>query len=188
MKYTDYYNHLLNELTPDIDLVGKTVHANNVPLKSLDVNAVEKNIVIFRENNPNSFFGEGYTLVYFMDSEGSALDMKNNKIPYLTVPRGTFHSGGNPITDIWKKKFQKPGTEHILGVLEAYSNENEIYIEMLTVRPKYQKNTIARKMLDFVRRYYPNATIRHSSPTKLGDKFNKSYQKNVPSSKWISDK
>ena len=99
----NYYKHLLNELTPDIDLVGKTVQVDNIPLKNLDLIAVEKNIVIFRESNPNSFYGEGFTLVYFMDSEESALDMKNNKIPYLMVPQGTFHSGGNPITDIWKK-------------------------------------------------------------------------------------
>lgn len=188
MKYTDYYSYLLNELTPDIDLVNKTVQANNIPLKNLDLNDIKKNIVMFRESNPNSFFGEGYTLVYFMNSEESAMDMKNNKIPYLMVPRGSFNSGGSPVTDIWKKKFQKPGTEHILGVLEGYSNENEIYIDMLTVRPKYQKNTIAKKMLDFVRHSYPNAIIKHSSPTQLGDKFNKSYQKNVPSSKWINDK
>jgi hypothetical protein len=188
MKYKDYYNHLLNELTPDIDLVGKTVHADSTPLRDLDVSAVEKNIVMFRENNPNSYFGEGFTLVYFMDSEESAQDMKDGKIPYLMVPSGTFSSGGNPITDIWKSRFQKPGTEHILGVLQGFSNENDIFIDMITVRPKYQKNTIGQKMVDIIRKEFPTAKISHSGTTNAGSKFVKSYQKNVPPEQWIGKK
>jgi ribosomal protein S18 acetylase RimI-like enzyme len=154
----------------------------------LDLSAVENNIVMFRESNSNSLFGAGFTLVFFMDSEQSANDMRDGKLPYLMVPRGAFHSGGSPITDIWKKKYQRPGTEHILGIFEGYTNEEEIYIDMLTVRPKFQKNTIAKKIVDAVRKRFPNAKIYHSSPTDAGSKFNKSYKKNVPADKWVGEK
>lgn len=185
MKYTDFYtNLLLNEDTPDIELTGKTVMANNIPLKNLDLEVVKKNIVVFRESNPNSIFGEGFTLVYFMDSEQSANDMLNGKIPYLMVPRGTFGGGGNPITDIWKKQFQRPGTEHILGVFEGYTNDEQIFIDMITVRPKFQKNTIAKKIIDTIRKKFPNAKIEHSGTTDAGSKFMKSYKKNIPPDQW----
>jgi hypothetical protein len=188
MKYTDFYTNLLNEDTPDIELTGKTVTANNVPLKNLDLAAVEKNIVMFRMPHSNSFFGEGYTLIYFMDSEQSAQDMINNKIPYLTVPRGTFTSGGSPITDIWKNRFQKPGTEHILGVIEGWTNKDKIYIDMITVRPKYRRNTIAQKMIAIIRKSFPNAKISYSHATPAGSKFFTSYQKNIPPEQWQGEK
>lgn len=188
MKYKDYYTHLLNELTPDIDLVGKTVMADKVPLKTLKFADIEENIIMFRDPSPNSFFGEGFTLVYFMDSKQSAIDMKDGKIPYLRVPQGTFHSGGSPITDIWKRRFQKPGTEHILGVLEGWSDDKVIYLDMLTVRPKYQKNTIARRMVDIVRREFPSAKIKHSDTTSAGGKFMNSYKKDIPPEQWIGEK
>jgi hypothetical protein len=178
------YKSFFVELFPDIDVQGKFVMANNTPLKDLDVVDVQKNIVILRESGKSGFFAEGYTLVYFMDSEASAQDLKDGKIPYLMIPRGTFYSGGSPITDIWKKKFQKPGTEHILGILEGHSDENKIYIDMISVRPKYQKNTIATKMVHMLRRNYPNAKISHSSATSAGEKFNRSYQKTVPPEQW----
>lgn len=178
---------LLNELTPDIDVVGtgrdKTVMANNTPLKDLSVEDVRRNIVMFR-NPTDTIFPAGFTLVYFMDSEQAAQDMKDGKIPYLMVPRGTFHSGGSPITDIWKKAFQRPGTEHILGMVEANSNDENIFLDMVTVRPKYQKNTIAKKMVDIIVRNFPNATISHSSTTDKGEKFVKSYRKDVPPERW----
>lgn len=188
MKYTDFYTNLLNEDTPDIELTGKTVTANNIPLKNLDLAAVEKNIVMFREPNKNSYFGEGFTLAYFLDSEQSAQDMLNNKIPYLMVPQGTFHSGGNPISDIWKKRFQRPGTEHILGVFEGWTNEEKIFINMITVRPKFQKNTIAKKIIDTIRKQFPNAKIEHSDTTDSGSKFMQSYKKNIPPDQWIGEK
>jgi hypothetical protein len=172
-----YINKPVAEMA-NISLQGKQAFANDNPLKNATVEDVSGNVVLFRSDT-GGFFAPGFTLVYFMDSDESAQAMKDGKIPYLMVPRGTFHSGGNPITDIWKKKFQKPGTEHILGVVEGNSNENEIYIDMITVRPGWQRNSIARKMIEILKKNFPKAKLETSSTTDKGAKFFKAVNESV---------
>jgi hypothetical protein len=109
-----------------------------------------------------------------MDSEEAAKDMQGGKIPYLMFPRGTIHSGGSPIIDIWKKRFQKPGQEHILGVIEGNTSGEEIYIDMISVRNKWQRNHIAKMMLEFLKSKFPNAKLKTSGQTERGKKFFKS--------------
>lgn len=180
-KFTpDQYEKLckiqsINE-SPDMSLSGKIAIAGDKPLKTSTVTEVQGNIVILRTREPG-IFAAGMTLIYFMDTEQSADSMKKGQIPYLMVPRGTFYSGGNPITDIWKKRFQKPGTEHILGVLEGHSEESLIYVDMLTVRPGWQRNSIASKMMGTLKTLFPNAELKTSSTTDKGAKFLKSYKK-----------
>ena len=170
---------LLTEM-PVISLQGKTAFADDKPLKDVDVDNIENNIVFFRiPENTQSFYEAGTTWVYFMDSEESAEKMKAGKIPMLMVPQGTFYSGGSPITDVWKKQFAKEGTEHILGILEGNATEEEIYINMMTVRPKYKRNTINTKMINFVKKTFPNAKLSFSSPTPEGKKFISKYTKEI---------
>ena len=168
---------LLSEM-PVISMQGKTAFADDKPLKEVDVDNIKNNIVIFRipENTPH-IYEAGTTWVYFMDSEESAEKMKAGEISMLIVPQGTFSSGGSPITDVWSKKFAKEGTEHILGILEGNTNEEEIYINMMTVRPKYKRNTINTKMIKFLQSEFPNAKVSFSSPTPQGKKFIDKYTK-----------
>jgi hypothetical protein len=132
--------------------------ADDKPLKGMSLEAVDKNIVFIRQDNSNGWVAEGFSLVYFMDSEESAKQMASGQIPYLMIPRGTFHSGGNPITDVWKKKFQSKGHEHI-------------YVEMMSVRPKYKRNKINTLMINCLRRSYPQAKLQFSDATDDGKKF-----------------
>jgi len=154
----------------DLQLKGKTPYAGEVRLKDLPIEAAKENIVVFR-NDKETFFPAGFTLVYFMDSDQAVQAIKTGGIPYLMVPRGTFYSGGSPITDIWKKKFQKPGTEHIIGVLEGVSNDQEIFVDMLTVRPHWQRNHVATRMLNQLKTMFPNAQVKTSGQTATGEKF-----------------
>lgn len=172
-------NEVLDQCLPlkEMPVISKTssgVKAGDQPLKGMKLEDIKGNIVFFRNDKP-SIFAAGFTLMYFMDSEESAQAMKEGKIPYLMVPRGTFHSGGSPITDIWKKRFQKPGTEHILGVIEGNTNDEIIYIDMVTVRPGYQRNRIATLMMDMIKQRFPNAKIETSSRTEKGEKLYKAY-------------
>lgn len=173
-QYND--RKIISEM-PVISLKGKTVHADDKPLKDVDVDNIKNNIVFFRiPENTRHLYEAGTTWVYFMDSEESSEKMKSGQIPMLMIPQGTFFSGGNPITDVWSKKFAKEGTEHILGILEGNSNEEEIYINMMTVRPKYKRNTINTKMIQFLQSIFPNAKISYSSPTPEGKKFIDKYK------------
>jgi hypothetical protein len=161
----------LNEM-PLISIKDKSAFAGDEKLKDVNVDEISDNIVMFRQpESENSFIAPGSTWVYFMDSEESAQDMRAGKIPMLMVPRGAGMNGGNPITDIWNRRYAKPGTEHILGVIEGNTNENEIYIEMMTVRPKYRRNSINSKMIQYIRNKFPMAKVTYSSPTKDGKKF-----------------
>jgi hypothetical protein len=154
---------------------GTKALAGDEPLKGQSVEKVIGNIVVIRQPSSGGFFAEGWTLVYFMDSEEAAEAMADGKIPYLMVPRATFKFGGSPITDIWKKKFQRPGTEHILGVVEGHSDENTIFIDMVTVRPGWKRNHIAKLMMDRLKKTFPNAKLTTSTQTHHGQKLFKSY-------------
>lgn len=167
---------ILSEM-PDLTLKNKTAFVNDSPLKNLKVEDIENNIVVFRQDKENSFFPFGLTFVYFMDTEESAKLMAQGKIPFLRIPVGTFNSGGSPITDVWKKKFQKPGTEHILGLIEGITTEEKIFIDMISVRPGWQRNKIATLMYNKLKKDFPNAKLTTSDTTDKGEKWKKSVNK-----------
>lgn len=170
----------INEM-PTITKKDTTLYAGDSKLRDLKVADVIKNIVILVENRDNSFFPKGFTLVYFLNNEENAEKMRKGEIGYLMVPRATFMSGGSPISDLWKKKFQQKGTENILGHIEAKidldNTTNEIYIEMMTVRPGYKRNKINSMMIDALKHVYPKHKVVFSSPTNDGRKFIKNYNK-----------
>lgn len=161
--------------SPTMTKKGEKAFADDRPLKGQDVEAVHGNIVVIRQGKSGGFVPEGWTLVYFMDSDEAAEGMKHGDIPYLVVPRGTFMGGGSPITDIWKKKFQRPGTEHILGVIEGHSDDKNIFIDMITVRPGWKRNHIAKLMMDRLKKTFPDAKLTTSTQTDAGQKLFKSY-------------
>ena len=154
---------------------GKTALAGDKPLRDQNVEEIYDNIVVIRQGKEGGFLPVGWTLVYFMDSDESANGIAHGEIPYLMVPRGTFMSGGSPITDIWLKKFQKPGTEHILGVIEGHSDDKSIFIDMVTVRPGWKRNHIAKLMMDRLKKTFPEANLTTSTQTDAGQKLFKSY-------------
>lgn len=160
---------------PLITKKGKNVYADDKPLKTLSVQAVRGNLVFLREPNENRMMAQGWTMIYFMDSEEAAKAMAHGDLPYLMFPRGTWPAG-SPILDIWKKKFNPPGTEHILGALEANTMPYGIFLDMLSVRPGYQRNTIAQKMIQLAMQEFPDAEVSHSSPTDKGRGFLKKNQ------------
>lgn len=172
---TPMFNRYISEMA-DILLKNKTVLADDKPLKSLKVVDVSDNIVFIRQPTP-SFFAEGYTLVYFMDSTESAQKLSKGEIPYLMFPKGNFYSGGSPITDVWKKKYQQPGHEHVLGMLEGNSMPDEIFIDYMSVRAPYRRNRINSLMIDIIKESFPDANVTFSDATTDGKKFIQAYNK-----------
>lgn len=171
---------------PIITKKGKNIYADNKLLKTLPVQAVRGNLVMIREPNDNRMFRQGWTMIYFMDSEEAAKSIVHGDLPYLMFPRGTWPAG-SPILDIWKKRFQQPGTEHILGALEANIMPHRIFIDMLSVRPDYQRNTIAQKMIQLAMTEFPDAEVFHSSPTAKGRSFLKKHKLLEPRYQRVED-
>jgi len=174
MKFDFLYDSIVKEMA-DITLNKKQVLANDKPLKTMKLMDIKENIVFIRQPTSNGFMAEGYSLIYFMDSTESAQKMGKGQLPYLMFPKGNIHSGGNPITDVWKKKYQKPGTEHIIGMIEANSMPDLIYVDFMSTRASYRRNRINSLMIDVMREKFPDAKIEFSSSTNNGRKFIKSY-------------
>lgn len=173
--HTPLFDECIREMA-DIYLKDKTVFADNSPLKSLKVADISDNIVFMRQPTA-SFFAEGYTLVYFLDSSANAQKLIKGEIPLLIFPKGSFFSGGSPITDVWKKKYQQSGHEHILGLLEGSTMPDSIYVDYMSVRPHYRRNRINSLMIEVLKTSYPDAKVSFSSATPDGQKFIKSYTK-----------
>lgn len=156
---------------PQITRKGKTAYADGKPLRDATDIEVKGNIVIIRQPTANALVPEGFTLVYFMDSDESAAAMKAGKLPYKFVHnRPRFSFDASPITDVWKGQFDK-GQKAILGVLQGTSDENEIYVDKMTVRPAYKRNTIMRRLLGALQASFPKAKVNFSGPTKEGAAF-----------------
>ncbi len=159
---------------PVIRKQGKQVYADDSPLRSLPVQAVRGNIVIFHSPK-ETFLPAGFTLAFFMDSEESAQAMKEGKLPYKFVPdRARFSFTASPITDVWKKANDK-GQENILGVVQGIVNDNEIYVDKMTVRPGYKRHTINSKLIQALQAHFPDRPTNFSGPTEDGSKFIKSF-------------
>jgi hypothetical protein len=185
---------ILNEM-PRISLSGKSVLADDKPLKDFKVEDLKDNIVVVRTPKKYLMFPAGFTMVYFMDSKESADEMRAGKIPYLRVPiphsLSVFAGGrGSPINDVWGAKMRDTtgqdepririekgkekkvkGTDKILGLLEGLSDENEIHVSIMSVRKPYRKNTITAKMIEALKKEFPSAKIMFDEPSDDGQAF-----------------
>lgn len=161
---------------------GKTLYTDKgEALKKLKFLDIEDNIVIFHSPEGNLFKGKGWTMIYFMDTPDSAkkLQHQTGEIDLLTFIPGSLSmrfGGYSMIDDIWKKKKNLKGVEHIIGALEAYVDDKDMYIDNLSVRPGYRRNSIATKMVDELKDTFPNRKISHSDFTDQGAEWNKSYK------------
>ena len=188
----NFRNFLLE--MPIISRSGKQVMADDKPLKTAE--EADNNIVLFRESRPNSLFRLGTMWLYFMDSEESAKEMKEGKIPMLVIPQGAgfrLINRVDPITSVWTKEFYQKGTDEprermengkpvlvdgtnkVLGILEGHSDENIIYINMMSVRPGFKRNSVNSKMITYVKNHFPQAKLEFSKPTDDGKKFINSF-------------
>ena len=82
-------------------------------------------------------------------------------------------SGRQPISDIWKKKkFNSSQWDaDVLGALRAFIDEDTIYLDMVSIRPGYKRNSIASKMIEETKNLYPGRKLDHSDSTLVGYQF-----------------
>lgn len=183
------FNSFLNERS-EISLVGKKVYADDKLLKTATLKEVGDNILFYHEDKGNFMFGKDKTFLYFTDSKNSVKKLANGEIDFLFFPiRTRFNSFTvAPIDDVWKIKHTNKfkGSEHILGIFEGFCNEKTIYVDMMSVRPKYQHNKINSFMLDLLQKEYPKAKLIFEDPTDQGYLFIKKYSPDAEI-RWRSD-
>jgi len=167
MKFKEYYN--LKEMAT-ITKHGKNVLADGQPLKQLPLESIHNNIVIFRKRVDDWDYDAGFTLVYFMDSNQSAQDMKNGKIKHKPFSQFRDSSDNGPFDKNWSDR-NDVGQKNILGMIQGYTDKSSIFVDFMTVRPGYKRNSITSKMLQVLMARYPNANLTFSSPTDEGKMF-----------------
>lgn len=175
----------LLETTPDFEHGGGRVTAPEGNLRDLTVEQVAPNMVIFHDPKGNFFKSPGWTMIYFMDTEQAARDMKDNKIDYPMFIPGTMSmrwSGYAMIDAIWKKRKaprdetpekreQREAMRHVVGALEAYVTDEGIFVDNLSVRPGWRRNTIGAKLMQALKNHWPGLEVTHSQETEAGGKF-----------------
>ena len=182
---TDKVVEALLETTPDFEHGGGKVTSPQENLRDMTIDQVTPNIVIFHHSEGNIFKPAGWTLLYFMDSEQAAAGMKAGKIDYPMFHPGSAamrFGGYSMINAIWKKGGTSPhetperrqareAKRHVVGALEAYKNAESIFVDNISVRPGWRKNTIGLKLIQALERKFPGLPITHSPTTKEGYNF-----------------
>ncbi len=169
---------------PEFERVGKQVTSPEGALRGMSVEQVAPNIVVFFSEKA-TLKPAGWILMYFMDTPAAAAEMKAGKIAYPMFMPGSLSmrfNGYAMIDALWKKpkkqRWWKPGDAeaeakkiHVVGALEAYKTDEGIFVDNLSVRPGWRKNTIGSKLMQALKNHWPGLPVTHSQPTDQGRSF-----------------
>lgn len=148
-------------------------------LKDLSVDEVDGNMGILHMEKASFMFAAGFTMVWFFRTEEAAQrarTQKNYCPPMFQDFVSVAHrfSGHSPIKSLWKKDQRTTDAEldgEVLGALRAYVSDETIYLDMLSTRPGWKRNSIASKLVATLKKHFPGRNIEHSSSTDDGYKF-----------------
>lgn len=174
-----------SESTPDFVHSGGVVKSAQGRLRDLTVEQVAPNIVIFYSKEGNFLKPAGWVMAYFMDTEQAAKEMKAGKIDYPMFMPGSLQmrfAGYSMIDALWKKRKPLPNEtpenalsrdkmRHVVGALEAYTIDDGLFIDNISVRPGWKRNTVMTKLMKAVENNFPDMPITHSKTTKKGEAF-----------------
>ena len=163
---------LIQEM-PDFNLQGskyKTKDGNGIkdtPLEELEKDNI---IVYYMEHHP--MFPPNYFLIYFMDSKESKDAMLNGEV-VPTIIRDSRVGLDGGFNTIWKKKSTD---KRILGTVQGFIHEDEIYIKFMTVRGNARKQSINSQMINQLKAEFPGKGITYEDLTDQGKKFKSKYE------------
>ena len=159
--------------------VGKhLVSSEGLPLKALQTKGLDDNLTLFYQKERTFVFPAGKFFVYFHQDGWKELydDGKAGLLIFNPMRGSISQYGASPITDIWKKSYGKK-IEHsdmIWGIIEGVVEDGHTYVEMMSVRPGYKRNSISRKMAERLEDEFKEPIV-WDEPTEDGLKFIKSF-------------
>lgn len=172
------YFSFINEMAK-IDKIGNKLSIDGKSLKDISYRTLDKNTLYYREEKGNFLFPKNFTMVWFLDDDKYKKDFISGEENLVYFP--TFRNFGNftasPISDLWKRN--TPTQKHIIGAIRAISNEELIYIDMMSVRPGYKRNGINSHMIKTLMKIFPKAQLKFSKPTDEGRNFIQKYFPNA---------
>ena len=141
-------------------------------------------MVLYHEKNGNFLIPKGQVYLYLYDVEDSRGKLQSEEYDWVFYPYASQNMAWAsdfipPLKKIWTKKFQKDhkGSEHLLGVIKAYlieeSGKKELYIDMMSVKPKLEKQGIMSYMIKKLRDTFKleQDQVTFSKLTPEGEKF-----------------
>ena len=176
--YIKRFNDFVSEMAK-ITRKGKTVMADDIPLKDADLEKIDANLSMYHEKKGNIMFGKGKTFIWFTIDDNWPNKVTAGEYDFLLfphMPRFARFSAA-PIKDVWKKRHSKNfrGADEVIGMIEAWVANNEILIEMMSVRPGYKQNRINSFMIDSLKKNFPGHTLVFEDPTDDGWAFMQKY-------------
>lgn len=146
-------------------------------LKDMKHDELDRNITMFYSEGGNMFWPAGKFIVYF-HQDGWKDFYDKGEAGLVMFPIKTLSNAFevNPILDIWKKSYIKkvPKGDMIWGVMAGQKHNGNIYIDMMSVKPGYKRNSINGKMVQRLIKAF-NLPIVFDQPTEDGLKFIKKY-------------
>lgn len=187
MRYLRKYSNHFNEMAM-ITRKGKKVYVDDKKLlKDTTIEELDLNIAIIYMEKETFFTPPGKFWLYFTTDPKWSEDYKEGKSDILMFPiRRRFDFQSSPITDVWKKKHTKDlrNVDFIVGIVEGVIEKDKAYIEMMSTRAGYKRNTINKKLLDAIKEWKPELSFIWEDPTVVGLEFIKHYSGSDAKFRW----
>jgi hypothetical protein len=170
---------VLNEM-PLITLQNKTAYADDKPLKTMDLESIGNNMTVYHEEKGNFIIAKNKVYLWFTSTEDWVDKVNAGEYDLVMFPIKTLYNAFSvsPITDVWRKSKAR-GKKEVLGMIEAYLDDKELIIQMMSVRNPYRKNRINSFMIDELKQKFPSHELVFEDPTDDGWKFIANYDPNA---------
>jgi len=165
----------VNEMAK-IDKKLNKLSIDGSPLKKTPLELVEPNIVISRLEESKFPYCEGYTMVWFVNDDKNA-HLLNDKKNQLHFNKESGLGNNSVLEDIWVNNTEEQ--KNIIGCIQATTDDNEIVIYLMSVRPGYKRNGINKLMIQSLIKKFPNAKLIFDGPTPKGYSFIKRHFPNA---------
>lgn len=172
------FTSFINEMAK-LDKINNKLSIDGVPLKKIPLELVKPNIVIWRNEEDDYPLIEGYTMVWYINDDKNAYLLNDKKNQLLFIDKIDLNNE-SVLKNIWFNNTKEQ--KNILGCIQAYTNEDEIIIYLMSVRPSYERNGINRLMVQALINKYPNAKLTFDGVSPQGELF---IQRHFPDSERI---
>ena len=139
-------------------------------MRDMSVEQLEPNIALFYNPHETWFTPAGFFNLTLTADEDTTKKMLNKEINPIIIPQGAPLGQTPFFAKLWKDKRAKL----FLGIVQGEIHDDAIFIDFMTVRSAARRNQINTKMIQVLKKEFPNRKLETSKRTSDGNKFWKS--------------